>query len=115
MEEENKQPEEVEVIEEQFSSTPLYWAWGFIVLATIFDYGFEQVSCRNGFAVECSGIDFTNLGFGFIAAVILMSNWSSITKSPEEENQTRWGAYAAAAACTGLLFTAFDGVGCRCW
>lgn len=112
---ENKQLEKSESIKKEGSSAPLYWAWGFIILATVFDYGYEQVSCRNGFPVECSGVDFTNLGFGFIAAVILISSWSSITKSPNEEEKSSWGAYAAAIACAGLLFTAFDGVGCRCW
>jgi len=97
------------------SKSGLYWAWAFIVLGGVFDYGYEQVRCVNGFAVECSGVDFTNLIFGAISGVILFSSWSSIVAGDDDKKGSKWGARAAVAACIGLFLTAFDGIGCRCW
>ena len=97
------------------SKAGLYWAWALIVLGSVFDYGYEEVRCVNGVAVECSGVDFTNLIFGAISGIILIYSWSSITSSSDDTKGSKWGARAAAAACIGLFLTAFDGVGCHCW
>ena len=96
------------------STAPLYWAWAFIGLGSIFDFDFEAIRCVNGEPVECSGVDFANLLFGAVSAVILFSNWSSLISSDGSDAGTKWGVRAAAAGCIGLLVTAFDGVGCRC-
>ena len=82
-------------------------AWILIFLAGTFDFGYEKVHCINGFAIECSGIDFTNLLLGGVAACIL---YFGKYDSPKSE----WGAKAAWVACVALLLAAFDGVGCNC-
>ena len=92
----------------QSSSRPLYYAWGLILIASVFDYGFEDVRCVNRQAIECSGADFTNIGAAIIGLLLLVSNWANL------KGDGNWGPRAAAAACIGLLLTAFDGVGCVC-
>lgn len=91
-----------------------YLIWTLIVAGNVTSAELQEWECFNGQIVNCVHIDFTNLIFGGIAAILIVFNWSALATSKNLHPKWKWSNWAAIAACIFLLIKGIHGGGCEC-
>lgn len=91
-----------------------YCIWALIVAGNVLKADIQEWYCENGRIVDCVHIDFANLIFGGIAAILIVFNWSVLTTSKNLHPKWKWSTWTAIAACIFLLVKGIHGGGCEC-